>query len=136
MIRFQIAVHQEFTTVSDYIVGKCIGGRDWRTPMELEQWRELGGGESVFRAYRNCRQDASGRKIEDLFAISAPARFSAAASRNLPLARRVGECCDINFPLTGFIGGVSQPFAVLGNLSVGLVPFPGKFGPPAIGTLH
>jgi hypothetical protein len=58
---------------------------------------------------------AVGGKVEEFFAVAAPAGLIASGVGDLPPAVRVGKGGYINLPAATFVGGVRYPFAIRTN---------------------
>src|SRR5580698_929143 len=118
VFRLHVAVHQEALAILGYIVGKNVRRGNWSAAVDLEQRCGCSGREDAFAVDWHCRQDSAGRDVENFLAVSAPARFTAAAARHLPFSGSAGKRGDVNLPCTGFIGGIGHPFSIGRNLAV------------------
>src|SRR5260370_28345003 len=86
MVRRKIPVYQETRPIFGYVIGKNISRRDWRAPVEREERRRGACRECTLPSHLYRGQHALGPDVENLFAIRAPARLAAAATRHLPFA--------------------------------------------------
>src|SRR5438876_805238 len=117
-LRFHIAIHQEAFAVLGNVIAENVSRGDHCAAMKLEKRRRGSGRERSDCAHWNRRQHSRGSEIEDLFAITTPARLRTTTPRNLPFASCSGKGGDINLPATRFVRCVRNPLAVWGNHAV------------------
>src|SRR5260370_2618362 len=119
--RLHIAVHQEPLAVFADVVTEDVGGRDRRSSVKLEERRRRAGGKSAECADRYRGQRPCAAKVENFFAVSAPAGFGPAAARDLPLSHCTWECGPVNFPVPRLVGSIPDPFSISRNLTIILI---------------
>src|SRR5204863_10057338 len=102
------------------VVTEDVGGGYTGAPVKLKKRCRGSAGEAAFGAHWHCCEHAGRSKVENFFAITTPARFTAASARNLPLPGSAGEGGHVNLPVPRLIGGVRYPFPVGSDLPVNL----------------